>query len=145
MNKSVKVSCEMIVERDGKVLMGKRKNIFGANQWGFPGGHMEVGELTIDCAKRELKEETGIEATKIRLIAIINDVPEYQDEHYVRFVYLITDWGGEIINAEPECCYGWEWFAKDKLPEPLFVGHKKVVPVYLNKNGCVENVKVLDE
>ena len=36
-----------------------KKNIIHPNLWGPPGGHCELGETPLDCAKRELKEETG--------------------------------------------------------------------------------------
>ncbi|KKP69343.1 hypothetical protein A2X44_04290 [candidate division CPR3 bacterium GWF2_35_18] len=142
--KIVKVSCEMILEKGGKVLLGKRKNIFGAGQWAFPGGHLEVGESTLDCAKRELFEETGVKANEIDLFAVVNDTPNHQEEHYVRFVYIIKSWKGEIANAEPDCCEGWNWFSKDELPEPFFVGHQKVLPIYLGKIKTVTDIKVLE-
>jgi len=35
-----------------------------SNKWSFPKGHRNRGELAIDCAVRELYEETGIVITK---------------------------------------------------------------------------------
>lgn len=144
-DKQIKVSCEMIVEKDKQVLLTLRKNIFGSGQWCFPGGHMEHGESSLVCAKRELKEEIGVEAVDIKLIAVINDTPEHQDTHYVRFVYLITKWNGEIINAEPDICEQFKWFNINNLPEPFFIGQQKVLPIYLNKIQGIEGVKVLEE
>lgn len=34
-------------------------------EWGFPKGHKESGETDIECALREVKEETGIDRHKI--------------------------------------------------------------------------------
>ena len=53
-----------------------------------------------------------------------------QVRHTVRFIYLVTEFTGEIFNGEPERCEGWEWKDKENLPEPLFVGHVKVLQLY---------------
>ena len=36
----------------------------------LPAGKLEIGETPIDCAKRELEEETGFEAKKIRFLTM---------------------------------------------------------------------------
>jgi 8-oxo-dGTP diphosphatase len=51
-----------VIERDGKVLVARRKQ--GDSQegkWEFPGGKLEAGETPEACLKRELREELGIE------------------------------------------------------------------------------------
>jgi len=51
-----------IIEKDGKILIARRKSgkCVGAN-WEFPGGKLEKGETLEECLKRELKEELDIE------------------------------------------------------------------------------------
>ena len=51
------IGVAVIVVREGRVLLGKRKNAHGAGTWQFPGGHLEYGESIEDCARRELFEE----------------------------------------------------------------------------------------
>lgn len=48
---------------DGKVLLSKPKR-----GWGLPGGHIELGETPVDCAKREVFEETGVNIKNLKLI-----------------------------------------------------------------------------
>jgi 8-oxo-dGTP diphosphatase len=51
-----------VIEKDGRVLIGKRKHgkRFVGN-WEFPGGTLEKGETHDQCLKRELQEELAIE------------------------------------------------------------------------------------
>ncbi len=51
-----------IVEKDGKVLIAKRKTgkCIGA-KWEFPGGKLEDGETLKECLRRELKEELNFD------------------------------------------------------------------------------------
>lgn len=48
-----------VVNKDGKLLIGLRGD---SGKWNCPGGHMEDGETPAQAAKRELKEETGLDA-----------------------------------------------------------------------------------
>ncbi len=51
-----------MIEKDGLVLIGKRKRgkRFAGN-WEFPGGTLETGEVPEECLKRELREELDLE------------------------------------------------------------------------------------
>ena len=46
----------------------------------IPAGTMEPGELPLDCAKRELEEETGFRATRMIELGPIHILPAYSDE-----------------------------------------------------------------
>jgi 8-oxo-dGTP diphosphatase len=50
------------VLKDRKVLLVKRGRPPFAGLWSLPGGKVEAGETPRQAARRELKEETGIEA-----------------------------------------------------------------------------------
>lgn len=58
------------------VLVSLRKSRHGRGEWALPGGHLELGESLVECARRELAEETGIEAGRGegRLVATENCV-----------------------------------------------------------------------
>lgn len=48
---------------NGEIVLARRKD---TGEWGLPGGIIDWGEDVTTTAKRELKEETGLELTKIR-------------------------------------------------------------------------------
>jgi 8-oxo-dGTP diphosphatase len=118
-----RVGIGVFVIKDGKVLLGKRKNAHGDGSWSFPGGHLEFGESWEDCAAREVMEETGLNISNIRFGTATNDIFEKENKHYIT-IFMITDWqSGEPQNMEPEKCEAWEWFEwkEESLPSSLFV------------------------
>ena len=70
MQKIPRIGVAVIVVRDGKVLLGKRKNAHGEGRWGFPGGHLEFMETVEACAAREVLEETGLGVSNIEFSAM---------------------------------------------------------------------------
>jgi 8-oxo-dGTP diphosphatase len=68
------VGVNIFVVRDGKLLLGKRKNVYGNGEWGLPGGHLESGETMVQAAARELDEETGLFARDFSFVNLVNDV-----------------------------------------------------------------------
>lgn len=59
-SKTKQVVSILAFDKDGRVLVGLRGD---TGKWNLPGGHVESGEDIYAAAKRELKEETGLEAS----------------------------------------------------------------------------------
>jgi 8-oxo-dGTP pyrophosphatase MutT (NUDIX family) len=55
------VTRAIILDDEGKVLLGKRARGMGANQWALIGGKPDPNESLEICIKREVLEELGIE------------------------------------------------------------------------------------
>ncbi len=114
-----KVGVGVMILKDGKVLLGKRKGSHGEGEYAFPGGHLEYMESFEDCALRETKEECGIQIQNIRFQFLAN-VTTYVPKHYVH-IGLVADWkSGEPKVLEEEKCDSWNWYELDELPEPMF-------------------------
>lgn len=114
-----KVGIGVMIFKDGKVLLGKRKNTHGEGSYAWPGGHMEYMESFEDCAKRETMEEAGIEIQNVKFLRLMN-LKTYTPKHYVD-IGLVAEWkNGEPKIMEPEKCEGWAWYDLDDLPQPLF-------------------------
>ncbi len=67
-----KVGVGVMILKEGKVLLGKRKGSHGAGEYSFPGGHLEYMESFEDCARREIEEECGIKVKNLRFQYLTN-------------------------------------------------------------------------
>lgn len=113
------VGVGVMIFKDGKVLLGKRKGSHGEGEYAFPGGHHEYMESFEECAIRETAEECGITIKNIRFGLLVN-VTAYSPKHYVH-IGVIADWDqGEPQVLEPDKTDVWGWYALDALPQPLF-------------------------
>jgi len=115
-------SVGMIVERGGKLLLIKRK-IFPLT-YAFPAGHVEDGEEYEHAAVRELKEEVGLDATKVELVAegrVENPCSRVDGTWHAWKVYKIEA-EGEVRRSEEETT-DVGWFTREEirnLPPPGF-------------------------
>ena len=114
-----KVGVGVMILKDRKVLLTKRKGSHGAGEYSFPGGHLEYMESFENCAIRETREECGIEIQNIRFLYVTN-VRKYAPKHYVH-IGLVAEWkSGDPKILEPEKAEEWRWYDLGDLPEPLF-------------------------
>ena len=112
----------IVLDAQGRVLLGERQGAHGEGTWAFPGGKVDAGEDAAQTVARELHEETGLTATRVTPHAWTNDLFEPEGLHYVTLHHLVEVEPGRAPEVrEPEKCRGWGWFAWDALPEPLFV------------------------
>ena len=125
-----KVGIGVIVRKGDMILIGERLDGHGKNTYMIPGGHLEFGESFEETAKREVKEETGLEHIEVKgIISIGNDIA--YDKHYVSIGVLAEYIDGEPYNAEPEKAQNWYWCDPHNIPEPFFLPSKKVVKNWL--------------
>lgn len=115
----VRVGLAVLIVRDGKFLMLKRRGSHGAGTWAPPGGHVEFGETFEETAAREAEEETGLKLTNIRFGTVTNDPLLSENKHYVT-IWMIAEASGHEQIMEPEKCDGLLWCDVTSLPSPLF-------------------------
>ena len=127
------IGVNTIVVRDGKLLLGMRKNCYGAGTWALPGGHLEQGEGLAEGAARELLEETGMIPEKMEFTNIVNN-PQEESRHYIQIGFEAIGTIGEPENKEPDRCEEWRWFDMSKLPENVFPNHKEQIELFVTKD-----------
>jgi 8-oxo-dGTP diphosphatase len=133
-----KVAVNVFVIKNGKILLGQRKNAAGDGDWGLPGGHLEFMEHLTQGAKRELEEETGIKAIKLTFLHMINDPRTEDNSHYLHIDFIAEEYKGEPQLMEPDKCYEWKWFGFSDLPKNIFLGHQKSIKSFLDKTTLVD-------
>jgi 8-oxo-dGTP diphosphatase len=81
------VDCIALDSR-GRVLLIRRKNPPFEGQYALPGGFVDVGETVEAACRRELLEETGVRAGKLRLVGVYSDPARDPRGHTVSVVFL---------------------------------------------------------
>ncbi len=113
----VRVGVGVMLWRDGKVLICRRKGAHGAGQLSFPGGHMEKGESVEECVRREMREEVG---PAVEFVALRHQVTARSSRFMPRdylHIGVSAQWvSGEPMLMEPDKCDGWSWCPFEELP-----------------------------
>jgi len=137
-NDKPKVGIGVMILKDRKVLLAKRKGSHGEGEYAFPGGHLELNESFENCARRETREETGMEIDNIRFLFLAN-VKKYAGKHYVH-IGLIADWkSGKPKVLEPEKSEVWDWYELNNLPRPMFEMCRLSFESYETKNNYFDS------
>jgi len=96
-------ACICLLRENGDLLMQHRDNnpdIHSPNIWGFPSGRIHEGETAIECAKRELQEETDYLCEDLLFLAsFIDDYIEGWPPCHNSVFWAIYD------GIQPLTCY----------------------------------------
>ncbi len=112
------VGVGVVVLGDGKVLVGLRRSGVQPGTWGLPGGHIGFGETWEACARREVREETGLDLSTPRHVGTAETFAPDGSSHEIT-IFLEAQARGELRNPTPAETVRWEWHRWDALPSPL--------------------------
>lgn len=108
----------ILKNQENKILLQLRTDTL---TWGLPGGSMELGESFEQVAKRELKEETGLQIIELEFLDILSGKETYREYpngdalYDITAIYLVTQYSGNLKIDEKETKQ-LEYFDLEKLP-----------------------------
>ena len=94
-------SVAVVRNGEGKILLQLRDD----GRWGLPGGLMELGESCEETARRETKEETGLDLGRLTLLGV---------------------WSGTLKAPDAESL-DFAWAELSALPENLAASHRRIL------------------
>ncbi len=129
MDQIPKVGVGVLIFKEGKILLGKRKGSHGEGEYSCPGGHLDYEEYLKDCAIREVKEECNINIKNLKFVCLVDRIKS-SPKHYVTAIFYSEFDGGELKIMEPDKCESLDWYDLDNLPSPMFYYAMKGIDSY---------------
>lgn len=119
----------VLVHDEEKLLLGLKKRGFGAGRWNGFGGKCHSGETVEAAARRELKEEAGIEAEDLALAGDLEFEIPGEETHHVQ-VYRARSFSGEVSESEEMKP---EWFGLQEIPyQQMWAADRHWLPIFLS-------------
>ena len=135
-----------VVECNNKYLVIRNNN---EEFYGLPGGHIHLGENSLDAAYREVKEETGLDIKVEKLLATIELFFDREDNkpfHEIGYYYLMS-----LINEKDDIDFEMDeddqgemkhhtlkWITLDEFDK--YDVHPNVIKEVLEKGDKRENI-----
>jgi 8-oxo-dGTP pyrophosphatase MutT (NUDIX family) len=128
-----------VVVRDGQcvVIVPTRRAADGSKVLALPKGHPDGGESAADAALREVREETGVDAT---LVAKLGDIRYWYMRGGRRIAkvvsfFLLDYVSGELEDHDQEVEHA-EWMALDEAAQRLtYKGERDIAAAALSRTG----------
>lgn len=90
-----------VLFRGEAVLLVERGGEPSEGLWSLPGGCIEAGETAEDAARREVREETGLDA-HIAGLAGVYDIIDRDSDGAVVLHYVLATYFGRADDGEPQ-------------------------------------------
>lgn len=113
-DKFVVVAANLIV-RDGKFLLVQEGKKHVKGQWNLPAGTLEIGEKPVEGAKREAREETGLDIEPSGLLRTYIAPEEENPNNVVNFLFKTEEAEGEVSIREEDTVMDYGWFTAEEV------------------------------
>ncbi|HEY9764908.1 MAG TPA: NUDIX hydrolase [Chroococcales cyanobacterium] len=103
--KQPRIRVAVVLEKDEKVLLVRHRK--GEKKyWLLPGGGVDYGETLEECARREVREETGLEIQVKKMLYLSEAICPKGTRHILNLFLLGEITGGELKKGEEEILDG---------------------------------------
>ena len=83
-----------------RVLLIKRGKPPRAGTWSIPGGRQEIGETIRDAARREVREETGLDVEIAELLDVLDSITGHS-RGGIAYHYTLIDFAADWTAGDP--------------------------------------------
>lgn len=127
-NIAVTTDCVIFYKPSGgelKVLLVQRENDPFKNDWALPGGFLEDEEPLEEGAKRELKEETGLQISEVHQLKAFGNPGRDPRGRTISIAFWGEVFSEEKVEGSDDAKDA-NWFSVEKLPDLAF-DHKEII------------------
>ena len=100
------VDC-VVIDRQGRVLLIRRKHPPFEGHYALPGGFVDVGERVEDACRRELEEETGAKVGRMHLIGVYSQPDRDPRGHTCSVAYLARARSNKVQAGDDAAAAEW--------------------------------------
>lgn len=129
---------DLLIEVEGGLVFIERKN--EPHGWALPGGFVDQGETVEEAARREAKEETGLEVELLSQLAVYSDPARDPRRHTLSVVFLARASGRPEAGDDAKEA---RVFPPDAPPSPLCFDHARILADYRRFKATGERPKLV--
>lgn len=134
--------------REGRLslLLVKRRDAPYAGRWALPGGFLKMDEDLDSCARRELREETNVDAEVLEHFGNFSSPERDPRQRVISIAYFALVDSKEINLRAATDAADARWWEVEKLParKMLAFDHEQIIREALNAlRSCAEDLEVL--
>ncbi len=130
MIKSPILVIDVIIEKDGKIVLIKRRNEPYKGKLALPGGKVEVGERVEETTIREAREETSLDVELTDIMGVYSEKNRDPRWPSVSIVFIAKPLRGSLKSGSD--AEGAFWFEPDEIDlNEVAFDHKKIITDYL--------------
>jgi ADP-ribose pyrophosphatase YjhB (NUDIX family) len=124
----------LVLNHRNQALLIKRKRDPQAGWWAMPGGYLDWNETLADCAKRELKEETGLVVNRATLLGVYDALDRDKDgRQNIDHCYISKLINDQVLIPNVEEVSDIRFFSPEKLPDNIAFDHRQMIEDYYGR------------